>query len=167
MGEFCKTVIGFSDTLPMFKIMYPNFLKNYKQETLVESLLNVTYDAHNAEKDVEVLQRLVFEKGNVEILISEQCFFYSSQLSPKGVVPTKHSLSSLVSKTVISKHICGKIQKAGLGYMHLLLAFKRGGFDGLQLLLGEKNEDAKVRVTRCMKVIENIAAHFRAEFQEE
>lgn len=122
-GEFCKTVIGFSDTLPMFKIMYPNFLKNYKQETLVESLLNVTYDAHNAEKDVEVLQRLVFEKGNVEILISEQCFFYSSQLSPKGVVPTKHSLSSLVSKTVISKHICGKIQKAGLGYMHLLLAF--------------------------------------------
>nr|XP_034302837.1 uncharacterized protein LOC105322827 isoform X6 [Crassostrea gigas] len=166
-GEFCKTVIGFSDTLPMFKIMYPNFLKNYKQETLVESLLNVTYDAHNAEKDVEVLQRLVFEKGNVEILISEQCFFYSSQLSPKGVVPTKHSLSSLVSKTVISKHICGKIQKAGLGYMHLLLAFKRGGFDGLQLLLGEKNEDAKVRVTRCMKVIENIAAHFRAEFQEE
>nr|XP_034335041.1 uncharacterized protein LOC117692109 isoform X2 [Crassostrea gigas] len=166
-GEFCKTVIGFSDTLPMFKIMYPNFLKNYKQETLVESLLNGTYDAHNAEKDVEVLQRLVFEKGNVEILISEQCFFYSSQLSPKGVVPTKHSLSSLVSKTVISKHICGKIQKAGLGYMHLLLAFKRGGFDGLQLLLGEKNEDAKVRVTRCMKVIENIAAHFRAEFQEE
>uniref|UniRef100_A0A8W8JLN1 Exonuclease domain-containing protein n=1 Tax=Magallana gigas TaxID=29159 RepID=A0A8W8JLN1_MAGGI len=89
------------------------------------------------------------------------------ELSPKGVVPTKHSLSSLVSKTVISKHICGKIQKAGLGYMHLLLAFKRGGFDGLQLLLGEKNEDAKVRVTRCMKVIENIAAHFRAEFQEE
>lgn len=104
--------------------------------TLVESLLNVTYDAHNAEKDVEVLQRLVYEKGNVEILISEQCFFYSSQLSTKGVVPTKHSLSSLVSKTVISKHICGKIQKAGLGYMHLLLAFKRGGFDGLQLLLG-------------------------------
>lgn len=74
---------------------------------------------------------------------------------------------SLVSKTVISKHICGKIQKAGLGYMHLLLAFKRGGFDGLQLLLGEKNEDGKVRVTRRMKVVEKIAAHFRAEFQEE
>lgn len=65
-GEFCKTVIGFSDTLPMFKTMYPIFFKNYKQETLVESY---------AKKDVEFLQKLVSEKGDVEILISEQCFF--------------------------------------------------------------------------------------------
>lgn len=143
-GEFCKTVIGFSDTLPMFKIMYPNFLKNYKQETLVESLLNVTYDAHNAEKDVEVLQRLVFEKGNVEILISEQCFFYSSQLSPKGVVPTKHSLSSLVSKTVISKHICGKIQKAGLGYMHISWHSKEADLMDCSYYLGRKMKMLKL-----------------------
>lgn len=98
-GEFCRTVIGFADTLPMFKAMYhSDELKNFKQETLVESLLDVSYEAHNAENDVELLQRLVLEKGNVEILLSEQCFFYSAQLSPKGVVPAKDSITSLVSK---------------------------------------------------------------------
>lgn len=64
--EFCKTVIGFADTLLMFKIMYQmqNGMKNYKQETLVGTLLDVTYNAHNAEKkDVELLQRLVCDKG--------------------------------------------------------------------------------------------------------
>lgn len=38
------------DTLPMLKIRYQNGMKSYKQETLVESLLDVTYNAHNAEK---------------------------------------------------------------------------------------------------------------------
>lgn len=52
--------------------------------------------------------------------------------------------------------------------MHLLLAYKRDGFDGLRLLLGEKNENGNVRVTKCLKVIDNIAVHFRStEFQEE
>lgn len=48
--------------------------------------------------------------------------------------------------------------------MYFFLVFKRGGFDGLQLLFGEKNEDVKVRVIRCMKVIENIVVYFRVEF---
>lgn len=64
------------DTLPMLKIRYQSGMKSYKQETLVESLLDVTYNAHNAEKsNVELLQRLVFERGNVDILVLDKCFF--------------------------------------------------------------------------------------------
>lgn len=59
---------------------------------------------------------------------------------------------------------CSKIQRAGLRYMHLLLPYKRDGFDGLWLLLGEKREYGIVRVTKCMKIVDNIAGHFRCNW---
>ena len=46
-SEFCLVVQGFSDTLPLFRHMYPK-RPNHKQETLVHSLLNHTYVAHDA-----------------------------------------------------------------------------------------------------------------------
>lgn len=60
--------------------MYQNCMKNYKQETVRGAIIDVTYNnAKNTEKkDGELLQRLVFEKGNVDILdpASKQTFFF-------------------------------------------------------------------------------------------
>lgn len=69
--------------------MYQNGMKNYKQETVRGAIIDVTYNAQNTEKkDGELLQRLVFEKGNVDILdpASKQTFFFynSAQLSSNG-----------------------------------------------------------------------------------
>lgn len=64
--------------------MYQNGMKNYKQETVRGAIIDVTYNAQNTEKkDGELLQRLVFEKGNVDILdpASKQTFFFIIQHS--------------------------------------------------------------------------------------
>lgn len=54
--------------------MYQNGMKNYKQETVRGAIIDVT---KYRKKDGELLQRLVFEKGNVDILdpASKQTFF--------------------------------------------------------------------------------------------
>lgn len=71
MGRiFFKRVTGFAYTPPLFKVMNPNGMKNYKQETLAGSVLDATYYVIMQKKDVDLLQRLVFEKGIGDILLS-------------------------------------------------------------------------------------------------
>lgn len=64
MEEFQSVVLGFVDTLPLMRKLVPN-LENYKQETLANSLLEISYDAHNAVADAAILQKLV-QKVNVD-----------------------------------------------------------------------------------------------------
>lgn len=56
--EFFDSVCGFIDSLSIFRKIYPG-RKSYKQEELVHSLLNSTYDAHNAVGDVQALGKLI------------------------------------------------------------------------------------------------------------
>ncbi|XP_055995767.1 uncharacterized protein LOC125668954 isoform X2 [Ostrea edulis] len=57
-GEFFDNVCGFIDSLAVFRKIYPG-RKTYKQEDLVNSLLNTSYDAHNAIGDVRALGKLI------------------------------------------------------------------------------------------------------------
>jgi hypothetical protein len=50
-----EKVTGFSDTLPLFQQKIPN-LRSYSQTT---EILRQIYDAHNAKKDVTLLQQLI------------------------------------------------------------------------------------------------------------
>ena len=43
------------------------------------------------------------------------------------------------------------------------LSFKRGGFEGLRVLLSELNSMGKPRVTISKLIIENIAAYFEKQ----
>ncbi|XP_062595114.1 protein PML-like [Saccostrea cucullata] len=54
VSELCDVVIGFVDSLPLLKKIFPGE-SSYKQENLVRSLLAATYDAHNALEDVRSL----------------------------------------------------------------------------------------------------------------
>ena len=56
--NFYSTVVGFVDTLQVFKKEYPK-RKSYKQVVLMMDLLQETYSAHNALDDVKALQRLL------------------------------------------------------------------------------------------------------------
>ena len=53
-----------------------------------------------------------------------------------------------VCENCISSYMLKKISHSGLNYYHLQLAFQRGGAEGIGNILGEKNDDVHVRVTR-------------------
>lgn len=61
-SEFCGIVIGFVDSLPLLKKIFPG-QSSYKQVNLVSNLLAATYGAHNALEDVRSLELLIkYEK---------------------------------------------------------------------------------------------------------
>lgn len=60
---FCSFVIGFSDTLPFFKQLYPEFQK-HNQATLALEILAEKYAAHDALEDSKMLQKLVMVTGS-------------------------------------------------------------------------------------------------------
>ncbi|KAG7158697.1 DNA polymerase III PolC-type-like [Homarus americanus] len=55
--QFQQHIIGFVDTLGMFKTEYPG-LNNYKQNTLVRKFLKKSYRCHSALEDATILQEL-------------------------------------------------------------------------------------------------------------
>lgn len=55
--EFCEIALGFSDTLPAFRELYPN-RKSFTQQNLATDLLGATYNVHSALDDVLMLQKL-------------------------------------------------------------------------------------------------------------
>lgn len=62
----------------------------------------------------------------------------------------------------ISSYMLKQIAHSGLKYEHLKLAFERGGAEGIENILGEKNDSGKVRVTRTKSVIGKSVDHFNA-----
>ena len=53
-----QVVKGFLDTKKLFKLTHPN-MSSYPQQYLAESLLQCSYNAHDAVEDVLILQKLV------------------------------------------------------------------------------------------------------------
>lgn len=56
--EVQSIVVGFVDTLPLFKSLLPG-KRCYKQDYLVKDCMNVSYDAHNGLEDVKALRDLL------------------------------------------------------------------------------------------------------------
>ena len=63
----------------------------------------------------------------------------------------------IASKTA-SRCICEKIAKSGLVFNHLLLAFMRGGNEGVRSLFTEL-VNGKPRVTRSTKIINAVSQY--------
>lgn len=55
-----------------------------------------------------------------------------------------------------------KTAHSRLIYEHFKLAFKSDGAEGIENMLGGKNDSGKVRVTRTKSVIGKIVDHFNA-----
>ena len=158
-NHFCKFVIGFADTLPFFRKLYPDFV-NHKQETLVSNILKESYIAHNAAEDCLYLQKLVFKSQEIDLLLSE--FMYSSkQVTKSGVQPQLMSIEYLQQQKVLSHHIVVKLKRSSLSYHHLKLAYERDGYDGLYFLLSENDFSGKPRITKCRNVVQKLSDHFK------
>lgn len=160
-NHFSRYIIGFCDTLPFFKMLYPEF-ENYKQEYIAQKLLNEAYSAHNALDDCRVLMSLVKKTEKVDVLISDY-FYNTHQVTIHGVQPNVDSLEHLLRNKVISRTILKKLEGSSLSYNHLKLAYHRDGFDGLLYLLSEKTGSGKARISNNRRVIQKLADFFSHE----
>ena len=153
--SFLSAVVGFIDTLPVFKTEFPK-RHSYKQEVLMAELLHESYSAHNALDDVKALQRIL---GLVESALSQHLFGPTVIINLVNAASHRSTLKPLEENKAITKTMAGKIAKSGLQYDHLKTEFERNRFDGLASVLGE-SVDGTVRVTKQGKIIQNIFEYF-------
>ena len=162
LSYFQDCVIGFGDTLALFKKALPNREK-YSKESQVADLLGVCYSAHNSLEDVRALQRLVACKEvNRKYLIESIFTTEFAVRSTKYRVEKKFHLQTfhpLVTTKVVSKGMGEKIARPGLTFHHLQLSFQRGGQDGFTNILSEKI-NGKAMVTNNRRLISQLSNFF-------
>ena len=164
LGEFQRTVIGFVDTLPLFRALKPG-LESYKQSSLAEKLLdNSTYDAHNALADVGILKALTSYINPT----SEAIFKYSLKTEAAikvarfslQSVQRKHTLEKLVNANGISKDMVKKMADSGLNFNQLKAAHEIDRGNGISNVLSATDADGIVRVTKSKSVILKVQQYF-------
>ena len=155
LSSFQSCVVGFVDTLILFKTILPQREK-YSQESLVSDLLGISYSAHDSLEDVRALQQLVsYTEVNNEA-ISKSSFTLTYAINSTKYCLNKavnlHSLRPLIASKVITKGMGDKIAGSGLTLSHLKLSIQRGGKEGLKSVLTEK-VNGKPRVTATSRII--------------
>lgn len=162
-SSFDQAVVGFSDTLPMFRQMFPE-RSTHSQENLVRDLLGESYDAHNALGDCKALKDLVMKTSSEKDMLQysfEVQWAWNNVQHSMLIRQNKLSFGPIISKKIISQYFASKSAASGLSLQHLQLAFHRNGELGLRALLTEKGPDNKARVSaNPTKVIEKLAKYF-------
>ena len=118
-------------------------MSSYTQQYLAESLLQCSYNAHDAVEDVLILQKLVssipfsYEKSKhatFSLTSALETFDYQKRVK-------KHfpSFQHLVDNRVLSQSMARKIAGSGLNFHHLELAHRRNP-DGIRILFAEMHD---------------------------
>ena len=74
---------------------------------------------------------------------------------------TERSLNEGTFQSMLAEKICGrkvvrKMAESGLKLMHVVLSFKRGGENGVKILLSEKDSNGRIRVTNSKRIVSRI-----------
>nr|XP_022290026.1 uncharacterized protein LOC111101728 [Crassostrea virginica] len=161
--KLTETVKGFLDTRILFKTVHPN-LHSYSQQSLAKTLLNMSYNAHDALDDVLMLQSLVNKVEFSEI--DHNCSTFSCQYAcdifnyQKLIHKNLPSLQCLIDQNVISLGMAKKIAGSGLDFSCLNLECKRNQ-DGIYALFTEKSLNCKfVRVTNSKRILDSVNEFF-------
>ncbi|KAF2900066.1 hypothetical protein ILUMI_06122 [Ignelater luminosus] len=152
MEQFKKTVVGFADTLTIFK----NFLtkrqeekQSFKVEDLARDFLGpeFTEGLHNTAQDIKILSTLI-DKINVPndkiISMAKSTPFILADRALKKYF-----------KGAVTSVIASKIALGRINLTTLKKAFQLGGYDSVKMLLAE-NINNKPRVTKNEKTIKAI-----------
>ena len=163
LSSFQECVLGFIDTLALFKKVLPG-RETYSQECLVADLLGVFYVTHDSLEDVKALQRLlvscrkVEENQLIESSFSTESAVQSTEYCVKKMVNLR-TLQPLIASKAVSKGMAEKIAGSGLTLHHLQLSFERGGEDGLNSILSD-HVNGKPRVTKNRRIISQLSNYF-------
>ena len=166
-------MVGFADTLPIYRKLYPKLNpksggSGHKQEVLVKHIIGKEYDAHNAVADVQALQDLIkhTKLTDKQLLVeSTSTKYYLQQNGELQDIENTNlpSLQVLVKSKVLSLQMAKKMARSGLAYAHLKLAVSRetDGFEGIRALLSEVTPSGKVRVTNKVDIIRRVVDYFQ------
>ena len=155
--EFRQMIIGFSDTLPAFRELFPD-RRSFSQENLAKDLLDSTYDAHNALGDVQMLHKLSSQFIGDQLLLKHSfstSWFQEYTIFLEQKRENLLILQPLLLSKAVSKGIADKVAASGLQLQHFLLVYQREGSDGISNVVMEKFK-GKRRVTANKRVIRNI-----------
>ncbi|XP_045215031.2 uncharacterized protein LOC123565087 [Mercenaria mercenaria] len=163
---FFKSVFGFVDSLSVFRKKYPG--ESLKQEHLARQHLGMTYNAHNAEADVEALGHLL-KLCEVSDLLN----FSFSPVAVKNSLlfnceksKNLRSFDPLISKGICKRPTAENIAGSGLNVEHLKVYIRRSGEDGLRDTFTAVNCDGLPRVTNSKKVLEETVPKFCQYFYQ-
>ncbi|MEW8547717.1 MAG: 3'-5' exonuclease [Candidatus Thiodiazotropha sp.] len=117
IGAFSEKVIGFVDTLPLCKALFPEFTC-YKQEFLISKCTGISYEAHNSRADVCGLYSLI-EKVS-PVMSVDLNYSFTTKFAVESLaysLQTEKRMSSLeplLTKNAISKAMAKKAAGSGL-----------------------------------------------------
>ena len=165
--RLCTCVLACVDSLSLFKKIFPNE-SSYKQEALVQNILQQKYNAHDAIADVQALGSLYTFPSDLPV---KDVFAHSftlkaihlNQVHLKEKARHLPSLSIIVANSVCKSSTAENIASSGLNLGHLRTIFTRDGQDGLLNVFQGKNSEGQPRVTNAKRVLESVVPKL-AEF---
>jgi hypothetical protein len=167
--KFCNIFVGCIDSLPVFRKVFAG-QNSYKQEDLVKSILNASYNAHNALEDVKSLGWLFqHAKMNVKdllrfsfppIAVKQQMVFNLEK--SKNITSLHPLVAAGVMKTATAENIAG----SGLCLQHLRTIVSREGEDGLRNTFTSKNDNGLPRVTNVKRVLDEVVPKMVEYFEK-
>ncbi|KAK0071447.1 hypothetical protein PV325_012921, partial [Microctonus aethiopoides] len=153
----CDIIIGFSDTLPLFKLKLPSRPNKYSLAVLGEELMQTSMSsAHNALFDVEVLEKLCLKyldmNSIIDSIITIPQIIEKSEANKKSMEIEK-TLAPL--KDVISKQMIKRLADNNILYEDLLQIYKdKGEKECIVYLRGEV--DGQPSIIKSTKILNNI-----------
>ena len=137
LEQFRNSVSGFIDTLKLAKKISKkgSDVENFKQETLIKSILKIDYDAHNAVADVTSLQNL-YEETMAAVASSKDVFTIS-------YYACKSSLNPLLKAKAISSQTLKKLENCSLSLSKLMCIHKRDPHNSTRNIFSEYIEGSK------------------------
>jgi len=173
LNDFISVVVGFADSLSLFKTKLKESRgekASYKQVVLAEEFLglNSSKDAHNAVYDIDMLEKLIkhpqinITKNDIQKNAKSTHFFISPKASQLLFNTLKQSLQcekgSEGQKSVgLSSHMIKKIAVAGITLDNLLQCYSSSKEQGIKILLAQ-NVGGKPRITKAKKIIDQLCA---------
>ncbi|XP_021342428.1 uncharacterized protein LOC110442892 isoform X2 [Mizuhopecten yessoensis] len=158
--EVSRIVDGFVDTLRIFRQVLPNRTR-HNLESLVTDLLGIVYQAHDANQDAEVLQKLVKSEKITDALMCQSSYTFSYIQDyvayKKQTDKCKVSLQPLIQADLLTKHLADKIARTGLGLHHLEFVHSQAGAQGIHKLFTETSQGK----LEDKKMINNVAAYLQ------
>lgn len=133
---YCKLVKGFVDTLKLARrVINKDEVVNFKQQTLVEKFLNISYSAHNAIEDVKSLQSLF------DVKLSS--FFNNVDVYSLMYHTCVESYTECIKKKIITKPASVLLARHGVSFEHVKTVYSRDK-KGVKFLFEEYKISQKI-----------------------
>ena len=162
MEDELQHVIGFSDSIRVFKEVYPG-RPSYKLGELATAYApTIAFQAHTATADVDMLRHLLQQISASRELLFKHSFSTETAIlnNQKNANRRRHisSYCNFIDNNLLSKASSNTLASSGVNANHLRLAHKRGGREGLHLML-------KGKITKAESVSAALDTYFISDEQ--